>query len=637
MDTTVESIYVGSQNHIGARMKTQFGTLAHTRNDHRDPGETRSSGEIPSNGARLAGLPLFVAGRSAGTIRTHLRAALRVGGSVAFLAVTFASCAAPVESSGARTVELGVNLEGINDWSRLSPFADLMKNSRRWGKPNAPWIHEVKTDALGWPTEDAGVVVRVVSEDPGDPRPPNRHLAKGVFRLLFTGRATVRSVASAGVVVRKSAYDPRTDRSTAEVVIGENADRLMLSFVDTHGGVRDVQLLPADSSPGQTFSSDFRLAVAPFGTLRFMDFLRTNGNPVHQWSERTTPAAATQANEKGGAYEYAIQIANELGKDIWINIPFGADDDFVRQLATLLNTNLAPGRVVYVEYSNELWNFAFSQTGQNVEAAIAEAIAGDTTLTAGTQCTRALFDVSSGDCNKWWAGLFRVGKRTVRIARIFSEVFGPGVLNKRVRVVYATQFANPAIAEQVLKNIAKFRGRPADAIYGVAGAPYFALDEQLARSPRLDVDAIHASLQHSLETQVLPYFAPGVMRGGKFVKGAEYRGGDYKSPSLKAVADYYGIRSLAYEGGPDMRQENVSLPAKFAANMDPRMGEMLSELLSQWYGCGNGLFVHFDLTSGYSRHGYWGLTNDAQNLDTAKYRAMAAAARRSPTDYRVCR
>lgn len=620
-------------------MKTQFGTFLHTPNDHGGSGRIRLSGELPSARARLVDLALRTAGRSVEMLRTRLRAALRVGGSIAFVAVTFASDAAPVagvESPEARTVELGVNLEGINDWSRLSPFVDLMKNSRRWGSPKAPWIHDVHTDALGWPTEDAGVVVRVVSEDPGDPLPQNRHLAKGVFRLLFTGRATVRSVGSAGVVVRNVAHDPRTNRSTAEVVVGENADRLMLSFEGTNGGVRDVQLLPADSPPGQTFSAEFRSAVAPFGTLRFMDFLRTNGNPVRQWSERTTPSAASQADEKGGAYEYAIQIANEMGKDIWLNIPFGADDNFVRQLATLLKTSLAPGRVVYVEYSNELWNYAFSQSGGNIEAAMAEAIAGDTTLTAGTQCTPALFNTASGDCNKWWAGLFRVGKRTVRIARIFSEVFGPGALNKRVRVVYATQFANPAIAEQVLKNIAKFRGRPADFIYGVAGAPYFALDEQLARSPHLDVDSIHASLQHSLEAQVLPYFAPGTMRWGRFVKDAAYRGGNHENPSLKALADYYGIRSLAYEGGPDMRQENVSLPAKFAANLDQRMGEELGEMLAQWYGCGNGLFMYFNLSGGYGRFGYWGLTNNAQDLTTAKYRAVAEAARRMPSDYRVC-
>jgi hypothetical protein len=564
-------------------------------------------------------------------------------GCIAWLARTFSClCAAliPVTSTSAAAagrVEVGVNLEGVSDWSRLVPFVDLMKSSRPWGLPQQPWIHSVQTDALGWPLQDAGVVVKVIQEDGGDLRRPNRYMDRGVYRLTFRGRASVRPVSSPGVTVRALSHDASTQESSAEVVVGDKATQLFLAFEGTQGGVRNVSLVPRDALPGQTFSPEFRAAIAPFGTLRLVDFLRANGSPVRHWNERTTPASATQASDKGAAYEYAIQMANDLGKDIWINIPVLADDQYVRSLAGLLRQSLAPGRAVYVEYSNELWNFQFPQTTANMEAAVAEAIAGDTTLTKGQRCTPELFKAVSGDCNPYWAAFFRVGKRTVRIAQIFSEVFGPGALNASVRVVYATQFANRSIAEQVLKNIATYRGRPAALLYAVAGAPYFQLDEELSRSPRLDVDAIHASLQKSLEREVLPFLAPGVMQGGVFVKGAAYRGADANAPSLKALADHYGIRSFAYEGGPDLRQGDVSLPAKFAASVDERMGAKLEQLLLQWYGCGNGLFVHYNLTSAYGRYGYWGLTNDPRDLQTAKYRAVAAAAERSATEYRTCR
>jgi hypothetical protein len=56
-----------------------------------------------------------------------------------------------------------------------------------------------------------------------------------------------------------------------------------------------------------------------------------------------------------------VQIANELGKDIWINVPALVDDAYVRSLAELLQRTLAPDRAVYVEYSNELWNTQFPQ------------------------------------------------------------------------------------------------------------------------------------------------------------------------------------------------------------------------------------------------------------------------------------
>jgi len=545
--------------------------------------------------------------------------------------------AAAAEDGRTGAVGVGVNIEGVKDWARLSPFVDLMKSSRPWGLPDQPWVHTVRTDVQGWPVQDAGVVVRVMQQDAGDPRAAQRTLEPGVFRLSFQGRATVRPVTSPGVTVRNLSHDAASRQATAEVVIGDKATQLMLSFEGTEGGVRDVRLVPANAAAGQTFSAEFRAAIAPFGTLRLMDFLETNANPVRHWSERTTPSSATQAGEKGAAHEYAVQMANELGKDIWINIPYGADDEYVRSLAQLLKQTLAPDRAVYVEYSNELWNFIFSQAKENMNAAVAEALGGDTTLTKGQRCTPELFKAVSGDCNPYWAGYFRVGKRTVRIAQVFSEVFGPGALNSRVRIVYATQFADRAIAEQVLKNISNYRGKPASLLYAVAAAPYFYLDEELAKSPRLDTDAIHASLQRSLETEVLPFLAPGVTQGKAFMKGVAYRGGDWNAPSLKALADYHGIRSFAYEGGPDLGQADVSLPAKFAANADERMGAKMERLLQQWYGCGNGLFVHFNLTSAWGRYGYWGLTNDARDLQTAKYRAVSAAARRPASAYRSCR
>jgi hypothetical protein len=543
--------------------------------------------------------------------------------------------AAPIRP--ARSAGVGVNIEAVKDYARLSPFVDLMKSSRAWGLPDAPWEPKVRTDALGWPLQDAGVVVKVVRGDEGDPKGQAGTLEPGVYRLSFQGRAAaVRPVASDGVSVERLSYDAATRQSKADVVVGPGATQLMLAFTGTEGGVSDVRLLPPGATAGQTFSDTFRAAAAPFGTLRLMDFLETNANPVRRWSERTTPASATQAGERGAAYEYAVQLANELGKDIWINIPVGADDDYVRSLAALLKQTLAPGRAVYVEYSNELWNAQFPQTKANMEAAVAEAAAGDTTLTRGKRCTLAQFRSESEDCNPYWAGYLRVGKRTVRIAQIFGEVFGPGALNERVRVVYATHFADRSVAEQVLKNIATYRGKPASWLYGVAAAPYFYLDEALARSPRLDANTALASMQKSLENDVLPFLAPGVTRGETFRKGVAYAGGDWMRPSLKALADHYGLQTLAYEGGPDLRQEEASQAAKFAASVDPRMGALMERLLGRWFGCGNGLYVHFNLTRAYDRHGHWGLTNDPRDLRTPKYLAVAGAAQRPQKDAGRC-
>jgi hypothetical protein len=40
-----------------------------------------------------------------------------------------------------------------------------------------------------------------------------------------------------------------------------------------------------------------------------------------------------------------------------------ATDDYIRQMARLIRDNLHPSRKVYIEYSNEIWNWMFDQAG----------------------------------------------------------------------------------------------------------------------------------------------------------------------------------------------------------------------------------------------------------------------------------
>lgn len=533
---------------------------------------------------------------------------------------------------------VGVNLESLADWARLQPFVDMIKTSRAWGTADAPWQETKQVDAQGWPTGDAGVVVAVRTLDTGDEGRSYQYLVPGTYRLRFTGKATVTPTASRDVDVRNPRYDAASNRSSVDVVVGTRATQMMLSFRNTTDGVRDVSLLRPGYADDETFTREFISALAPFRIVRFMDYQASNLTRLRAWNDRTTPASASQATNKGGAYEYIVQIANELGKDVWINIPVLADDEHVRSLAQLLKQKLAPGRVVYLEYSNELWNAQFPQTEDNRNAAVAEAIAGDTTLTNGTHCTKAQFDSANGGaCNPHWAGYFRVGKRIVRISRIFAEVFGPGAINTTIRPVYATQWANPAIAEQVLKNIATYRGKPSSLLYGVAVAPYFNIPQEMIKSTTLTVPQLLQALQASIDNTYGPFFAVGTDVRGAHSRGTPYSGGDWSRATHKALADYYHIKSMAYEGGVDLGQSEANALVKLQANRDPKMGELVKRELAQWFGCGNDTFMYFNLTSAWNRHGYWGLTNDPGDLDSPKYAAARQVAQSAPSDWKTCR
>ena len=60
------------------------------------------------------------------------------------------------------------------------------------------------------------------------------------------------------------------------------------------------------------------------------------------WSTRMLQNFHTQASSKGASIEYAIQLSNIMGANPWFNQPHAADDDFIRQFATLVKNTLRP-------------------------------------------------------------------------------------------------------------------------------------------------------------------------------------------------------------------------------------------------------------------------------------------------------
>jgi hypothetical protein len=531
---------------------------------------------------------------------------------------------------------IGVNLEGVSDWARSAMFVDLMKSSRRWGSVATPWDERAATDPDGWPTQDAGIVVSTIGgPTPQDPTAP--YMTAGTYKLSFAGKATVNTIASPGVAIRNVVYDAMSNTSAADVVVDTRAAQLFLTFTNTNGGVRAVQLLsPGYEGTNQTFTNQFIASLAPFSTLRFKDFLSIDNNPIGTWSDRTLPSHYSQAVPAGGAWEYVIELANLTGNDIWINVPVSADDDYITQLATLLKARLKPSIHVYVEFSNEVWNSLYSQTTTNMNQAVAEAEGGDTSLTGGTLCTAAMFASHTGNCNQWWAGYLRVAKQTVKISNLFAAVYGPSAINATIRPVLASQFSDVAIPERELKYIDTYNGAPSKFIYAVASAPYYVLDSATSTSAALTLDQIFASFAKSLQANVLPYFAVGASVNGTFKKGVAYNGGSWTGASYLALAHYYGIKSFAYEGGMDYLQNSNGLSVKLQSNFDPRTPQQMTQYFDQWYGCGNDLFMYFTEASIYGKWGYWGLTNDISNLSTPKMNSIKAISDSRASSFTTC-
>lgn len=489
---------------------------------------------------------------------------------------------AAAETGAFRTaVPLGVNIEGLADWMHTPMFVDAMKTARPFGPPDTPWTGGIPTDSQGWPLRDFGSCIIT-----GLP-----HMG-GRYSLLFTGKADVAPVACAASVVNQT-YDSRTNRTTADVVVPADSTQLMLSFKNTDGGLKDIRLIRPGYLPNtrQLFTDSFLNAIKPYSALRLMDYLASNGTPVVHWSDRTQEGDALYDTGKGGPWEPMIALANASGKDLWINIPYQADDDYVRRLAILFKTELMPGRKIYLEYSNEVWNSSFPQAAYNIGQAAAESLDPHSVL-------KVRVSADDDPSNAVYCAWKRIPERLLQITRIWRDTYGEPRYGVTVRPVLASQLGWTFILQEQLAFIQTVYGPPAQQIYGVAGAPYFNMMGEEGKTG-LTTDEVLEDLGKSVDFYASHGLEP-----------------------YSLMSEQYGVKLMGYEGGVDVGQGEQSLDAKAAAQIDPRMKPLLARYLDSWYANGGSLFMYFTLCGGWSKWGFWGLTDDLDRT-TPKTEAVA--------------
>lgn len=476
---------------------------------------------------------------------------------------------------------LGVNLEGLADWSSASVFSDAMRTSRSWGKPRQPWVHEVKTDEYGWPLEDAGVIVMV-----------DRPNISGDYKLAFDGPAQVEILHRQGEIL-----DLQIDgkgHGTAIVRLKPDANQLMLSFTKTQGGVRNVTLIRPGCDPAKRFTNEFLAVLEPFGILRFMDFMATNSQNTFpkppwydatplEWKDRAKVANASQTGKRGAAYEFVAELANETKKDAWICVPIHASHDYIRKMAELFRDRLDPKLNLYVELSNEVWNWGFAAAQYNLHH-----IAKNTPKYHGS------YIICHAD-------------RTRQMADIFADVFGRDTLNKRVRIVLCWQFGwNPPDAQpREMFQFYKQEGHdPAKWLYALGIAPYFSEPKP---EDCTSVAAIHDHFRKSSDASVA------------------------NKRKLIALAKEFGLQGgvVCYEGGPHHQgQVEANLETRFAAHRDPGIEAIIKhDLLDNWRVLGGGAYCYFSLSGRYSKWGCWGAVESLNNLNTPKYKALLEVAK----------
>lgn len=522
---------------------------------------------------------------------------------------------------------LGTNLESVEDFAVAYPFTDFFKQSRPWITASQTVFDtddadQLDLDAQGW--------VRSLPACTADPQQfcfartvinsSEASYPDGQYLVLYEGNGSLAYSGGAGLVSSAPGRD----------VVNVDGDSIWIltltSTAASPNNLRNIRILPPGFDPAlapvPTFHPDFLAELAPYRTLRFMDWMRTNGggfggapNPQVQFADRAEPDDAHWTREAGVPLEAMIELANLTGAEPWFTIPHQANDAYIDAFAGIALVGLEGGRKVYVEHSNEVWN-NFPQRFDVEDAALVNFTGPDSPFTKRMN---------------------QHGLRTRRICDRFRAVFAGQ--EDRIVCAFGAQAANTFTGDEAARcPLAVAAGlvvgscaRPGDAL---AIAPYFAnyLDglENADEVATWSLDDLFAEIESGGELAddnangQSPFppdgddvltpctsFPPGTGVPPCTVSALEEV--VFWMDGYRDAADDLSMRLIAYEGGQHLvgiqGVENIPAVADLfvAANRDARMRDAYDAYLQSWKDAGGELFVHFNLSFGYGKFGSWGV------------------------------
>jgi hypothetical protein len=497
--------------------------------------------------------------RGAGAVLPFLALALVLPG----IAGAVAARPVPVPRSS-----LGINLGQVNYYNTQVAFLDLVKQAPDWGLGSGGQPPPV--DAEGWPTSlapgrAAGFIANV-------PR-------AGRYVALYQGDGDLRVDSGGKIGARKPGrIEIDFDGGPAEILIGRtNPDRPLRKLAI-------VPIAHEKDHAKQVFEPRFLELVQPFGVVRMLDWLRINGSNQERWADRPRPEDFSQGTEKGAALEYALDVCNRVQADCWLQLPHKADDEYVTRFAETVRDRLHPSLRVYVEYSNEIWNFRH----------------GDWCQAAGERL---------GMKKEWDTRLRYQAHRSLEIFRIFERVLGR---ERLVRVLAGQTW------ETRLRILAEWEDayKQADAL---AIAPYFC--DELAS------DKGAGELRDLDPGSVAALCVADVARIRDRVRKA------------RVLADRLGLPLVAYEGGQHLATSGALHGDKALqkllddANRHPDMGRAYARYYDMWREEGGQLLAVYKLVEQSTRWGRWGLLESMWQPEDAapKHRAtLEFLARQKP-------
>jgi len=510
--------------------------------------------------------------------------------SVSLLMLSLSNGARAATSFNAQTA-IGMNLGAVNYYASEQPFINSFVTSEGWiTHSDAAWDTKeekyINLDANGWP-----ITLNSVNEPTtqqfnslgvlfllGMPDTANGNYPAGRYIVLYDGQGTL-SYGSDAALVRRS-----PGRDIINVTPSNHGIDLRIVATDPHhtgNYLRNIKVVTAANEAaaraGQIFNPVFLELIQNFRALRFMDWFQTNGSILSSWTDRPIPTYAFFGTSKGVPIEIAVQLANAVSADAWMNVPVMADDNYISQMATLVHSQVGASQKIYVELSNEVWNFSFSQA----KYAVSQGQALWPTRSSGNE---------GYEYNREWYGM-----RTAQMCDVWRSVWRS---DPRLICVLGAQAALSSSATAALKCPYWTQGAPCSghAINAIAVAPYMggAVPSAWTSQPDRGLASLFRSL-FSQNDRTIP-------AGGFIAQDAAWL------KDFITILAPYKLPILAYEGGQNFANGSTDALNNLymAANRDPRMGQAYARYFQQWKAGGGQLFMHYYDVGVGSKYGSWG-------------------------------
>ena len=529
------------------------------------------------------------------------------------------------ESANGRINQFGMGVWSLNDWDGSFAFVDAMKHARPWQTLNMR--AQASKDQNDWPTEDAGTVIYTGTAE---------HI-NGTYKLIFNGQGEIGWVYGGYTMhVANQRYDEATNTTTADVTITMTSKKgasfgisirksRRTASAPVGSGFTNMRLYrPGYPTDGSVVFTDYYVKAMQIGSvIRTMDWNATNGNTMVNWADRNTPLTFQKpippyighnGSRMGGtppgsqtavALEHHIQLANETGRDLWINVPVVADDDFVTKMAQAIKygtdgTNpytspqshpayppLKGNLNVYVEYANETWNCAGGFWCFYVIADIVKNLPS----------SHPIYAIAPQN-SIYYTNYRYTAYRIAQISDLFRTVFGDSAMMNRVRPVLMSQKGSGGTFGEGFTQLTWLDQYGAQLhpprtvnsyICGSGGSAYYGV-KKMSGNPNI-------------------YFAPGNYPDKATANGF---------PVDAIAAKNWGLQRIAYEGGDGV--DGLPTAKILAINADPRMKTMTEFMHNYWSQDGGDLLVYYTIEGPAD----WEFTPDILNTNTPKFNALRA-------------